>query len=892
MYNKNMQLILTHEQADFDALASLLCAHILNEKAIPVLPNRANRNVRNFLNLYGADLPFSEARDLPGSSIRQITLVDTQSLVTLKGLNPKTRVFVIDHHEKRVDIPTDWQVQLEQVGATTTILVDLLRETSRSLSSIEATLLLLGIYEDTGSLTYASTTARDVKAAAYLLERGASLRIAVEYLNPALSENQRRLADDLLDNAKSHQIHGRNIIISCADARYMQEEVSSIAHKLRDLLDPDALFLFVQTMEGVRLVARSTSDQVDVSHIARKLGGGGHARAAAALIQGRASGAEIPRLEKLADEVMAELHKVIKPPITISKIMSRKPHLITPTTSLEDANRLMQRYGYEGYPVVENGKVVGLLTRRAVDRAAHHKLNLNAGSLMEAGDHSLMSTDTIDQLQQLMATTGWGQIPVIDPESGNIVGIVTRTDLLKTLPGQNGVLPGQHNYADLLERSLPSCRLALLKLIAQFSGQEQQSIYVVGGFVRDLLLERPSLDFDIVVEGDAIKFAHDLSRKFGGRVVTHKRFSTAKWQIKSIQAKLLASMACINQESNELPDALDFISARTEFYEHPSALPTVERSSIKLDLHRRDFTINTLALRLDGHHYGELYDYWGGLTDLEKKQVRVLHSLSFVDDPTRLLRAVRFEQRFQFQIEKRTLQLMGEAKELLHQLSGERIHHEFDLIFGESALFPILRRLNELDLLTHIHPRLTWRPGFEATFNEALSYTQKNSWRIPASVGNTSMRHALLYLVWLVQLDGISGVDVGQRLRLSRPLLDTLQKITVLTDTIPNWKELKSSQLTMILEKIPIYGVYALYCITTDKVIKQKLEDFATCWRFIAPSLNGNDLRARGIPPGPHYSRILTELRSAWLDGQISSPEEELKLLDSFIQDLNDGKSH
>ncbi len=892
MYNKNMQVILTHEQADFDALASLFCAHLLNEKAIPVLPNRANRNVRNFLNLYGADLPFLEARDLTSSVIHQITLVDTQSLVTLKGINTKTRVNVIDHHEERADLPQEWHVRLERVGATTTILVDMLQETNRTLTTTEATLLLLGIYEDTGSLTYASTTVRDVKAAAYLLERGASLRIAVDYLNPALSENQRKLADHLLDNAKSYQINGKNIIVSCADARDIQEEVSSIAHKLRDLLDPDALFLFVHTMEGIRLVARSTSDQVDVSHIARIFGGGGHNRAAAALIQLKSSPDKPVSMEKLTDQVLTELRKTIKPPLTISKIMSRRPHLITPDTSLEDANRLMQRYGYEGYPVVENGAVVGLLTRRAVDRAIHHRLNLSAGSLMEAGDHSLKSTDTIDQLQQLMAATGWGQIPVLDPESRKIVGIVTRTDLLKTLPGHNGTIPGQQNYAELLEKSLPPCRLALLKLIAQHTGQEQRSIYVVGGFVRDLLLERPSLDFDIVVEGDAAKFALELAEKFGGRVITHRRFSTAKWQIKNIRSSLLTSMGCSDLNEPDLPDALDFISARTEFYDHPTALPTVERSSIKLDLHRRDFTINTLALRLDGHHYGELYDYWGGLADLDKKLVRVLHSLSFVDDPTRLLRAVRFEQRFQFQIEKRTQQLMGEARELLHQLSGERIHHEFDLIFNESALFDILHRLSELELLPQIHPRLTWNESFRASFIEALNYTHNSAWKLPVSVGATPLQHALLYLVWLAQLDEAAGCDVGRRLRLSKPILETLEKISTLVHTIQEWKDLPPSQFTRKLEKIPVYGVYALHCITGDEMLKRKLEKLATSWRFVAPILNGDDLRERGIPPGPHYASILNEIRSAWLDGQVSSAAQERSLLDSLVQEFNDRKDH
>ncbi len=882
-----MEVILTHEQADFDALASLLCAHLLNENAIPVLPNRVNRNVRNFLNLYGADFPFVEARDLSPAPIRQVTLVDTQSLVTLKGITAKTAVNIIDHHEPKPDLPSNWQLRTEKLGAITTLLVDLLREHNHPVSMMEATLLLLGIYEDTGSLTYASTTVRDVKAAAYLMENGASLKIAADFLNPALSESQKKLADLLLENARTKNIHGKTIIISCAEALDMNEEISSIAHKLRDLLDPDALLLFVHTVEGIRLVARSTSDQVDVSKIAQHFGGGGHQRAAAALIQTNELNA-LEIIESYCTEVVEELKKTIQPPLTINKIMSKKPHLITPLTSLEEAHKLMQRYGYEGYPVVENGRVVGLLTRRAVDRAMSHKLKLNAGSLMEAGEHSLKNTDTIDQLQQLMAATGWGQIPVTDAESGRITGIVTRTDLLKTLPGHNGVIPGQKNHAVMLEKALPPSRLALLKLIANFSGHGQQAIYIVGGFVRDLLLDRPSLDFDIVVEGDAEQFAHALAQQFGGRVTTHKRFNTAKWQIKSNRASLLEKMGCVMNTSPDLPDALDFISARTEFYDHPTALPTVERSSIKLDLHRRDFTINTLALRLDGHHYGELYDYWGGLQDIEKKLVRVLHSLSFVDDPTRLLRAVRFEQRFQFQIEKRTLQLMSQARELLHQLSGERIHHEFDLIFNEKEPLPILRRLEELGLLNQIHPGFDWKAEYEAGFQESINYAKYIDWNLPDSIGNTPMRQSLIYLAWFASLEGSRGLEVGQRLRLSRQLLETLEKVIDLAQESDTLAALPPSKLTVILEKVPLYGVFSLFSLTRNTLLREKLNSYAVKWRFIAPGIDGNTLRERGVPPGPEYTRILSLIRSAWLDGKVDTPTAEEKLLAKLLEG-NDG---
>jgi tRNA nucleotidyltransferase (CCA-adding enzyme) len=878
-----MEVALTHEQADFDALAALLCIHLIDEKIIPVLPNRVNRNVREFLNLYGADFPFIEPRDLAAASIDGVTLVDTQSLVTLKGITTRTRVSVIDHHNAKEDLSPDWNCRISKMGATTTILVDMMREQNPPLSMIQTTLLLLGIYEDTGSLTYASTTVRDVKAAAYLLEKGASLRIAADYLNPSLSEEQRKLADRLLENARSLTIHGKHIIVSNAIALDLNEEISSIAHKMRDLLDPDALFLIVRTPEGIRLVARSTSDQINVARIAHRFGGGGHERAAAALLQASSTEDNQALLANLNDQLIEELSKSIKPPLTVSKIMSRRPHLMSPSTSLQEAAGLMQRYGYEGYPVVENDKVVGLLTRRAVDRAVSHKLNLNAGSLMEAGEYTLKSTDTIDQLHQLMAATGWGQIPVVDPESGKIIGIVTRTDLLKTLPGYNGAIAGQKNYASMLDKALPPLRLALLKMIANFSGQEHQAIYIVGGFVRDLLLERPSIDFDVVVEGDAIAFAHSLERKFGGRVVSHRRFGTAKWQIESIWSSLQAHLGFAKRTRADLPDSLDFISARTEFYDHPSALPTVERSSIQLDLHRRDFTINTLALRLDGHHYGELYDYWGGLADLEKKQVRVLHSLSFVDDPTRLLRAVRFEQRFQFQIEKRTRQLMSEAREMLKQLSGERIHHEFDLIFNEADPISILQRLQELDLLEYIHPKLKWEKSLETPLTAALNYQNYPDWDLPALVGNTPSRLILPYLIWLIPLSASAGIEIGKRLRLSNQVMDILEKTGSNLPGVDELKRMPPSRFTAECDKIPILGIFSVFCLTNDAELKQKIEQYAVKWRKITPSLDGNALREKGIPQGPQYSRILTQLREAWLDGKINSKEDELTFLEKIL---------
>ncbi len=174
--------------------------------------------------------------------------------------------------------------------------------------------------------------------------------------------------------------------------------------------------------------------------------------------------------------------------------------------------------------------------------------------------------------------------------------------------------PGGSTWQTGSNSALPAARLALLKTVASQAHELHQAAYIVGGFVRDLLLDRPSQDFDVVVEGDAISLGQALSQRFGGRIVAHGRFGTAKWWIANQRDALAASLDNgLLLDARDLPESLDLISARTEFYEYPTALPTVERCSIKLDLHRRDFTINTMAVRLDGRHYGELYDYWGGL---------------------------------------------------------------------------------------------------------------------------------------------------------------------------------------------------------------------------------------------------------------------------------------
>jgi len=865
----------------------LLAAHLLDDIAVPVLPRRMNRNVQAFLTLYGADLPFVDPRDLPNQPVEAVTLVDTQSMVSIKGMGSHTRVRVMDHHPRKENLPRDWEVISADTGATTTMLIEELREANGDLSIIQATLLLMGIYEDTGSLTYSRTNSRDLRAAAFLLDQGASLTIAGNFLNHPLSPRQQALYDQLRIGAETHHIHGHTIVIAVGDAQDMDEELSSIAHKLRDLLDPDALFLVVSTRSGVQLIARSNTDNIDVAVVVANFGGGGHERAAASLIRDR-------QLAAVHIELVSLLPRFVHPAITVSQIMSSGPQVLSPFTPVEEAAERMRRYGYEGYPVVQDGKVVGLLTRRTVDRALAHRMPATASSLMEAGAVTVQPDDSLEHLQRLMTDSGWGQVPVVSPETGEIIGIVTRTDLLRTLTPQPS-LPSRQNLASRLENALPVTRLVLLQAVARAAHDQHAALYIVGGFVRDLLLDRPSLDFDLVVEGDAIALARALAARYGGRVTSHARFGTAKWLISGHAAIVRNRLGAAENSTGsldappstlhdfDLPDSLDLVTARTEFYTHPTALPTVERGSIKLDLHRRDFTINTLALRLDGRHYGELHDYWGGLTDLRLGLVRVLHSLSFVDDPTRMLRAARFEQRFDFQIEERTLDLLGEALTLLDRISGDRIRHELNNILAEQNTPQILARLGELRLLNAIHPNLIWDEWLGSSFIAIPSNPPDANWGVPPNATGVVLKRSLAYTIWLMRLTPQEANAVNKRLKLPAELGKIIREACELWHDLPNLATASASTAVARLEPVHPLARYAVYLATSDNRLRTVIETYITRWQKITSTTSGHDLRRRGLPPGPIYRRILDDLRNAWLDGKITTEAEEIALLEKLI---------
>jgi tRNA nucleotidyltransferase (CCA-adding enzyme) len=859
-----MHLIATHDNADFDAIASLLGAAKLYPGAVPAIPRRINRNVRDFLHLYWDEFPFFRPQDVftqKSVQVTRVTLVDSQHFPSLKGIDEKTQFHVIDHHALSRDLPPGTQTTLQYIGATATLMVEEIQHHHIRLTPNEATLLILGIYEDTGSLTYASTTPRDVRAAAWLLEQNASLDVARQFLNYPLSDSQRALYDRLTDVFETHEIEGRTIMVAAAHAEGYVEEVSTLAHKLRDLFEPDALFLVVGMDDHTQLVARSTTDAIDVGAVAAHFGGGGHPRAAAALIRH-------VNLAQIHDQLLAALHQHIRPPTTVSQIMSHGVRTLGPTDTVAEAAAMMTRYGHEGFPVVEDGKIMGVLTRGEIDKALHHKLgNTAIQQFMRKGPFYVSPQDSVEKLQALMMREGLGQVPVVD--NGKIVGIVTRTDLIKLW-----VEPPQPSRADeITERlatAVPKPMLRLLREAGRLAAKQGDSLFIVGGFVRDLLLGTPTLDIDLVVEGDAIQLARQLAQRYGGRVRSHQRFGTAKWLIRDSQ---------ISASDTQLPQSLDFVTARTEYYEHPSALPEVERSSIKQDLHRRDFTINTLAIQLAPDRFGELLDFYGGENDLQRGLIRVLHSLSFVEDPTRMLRAARLEQRLAFHIEARTEELLRDALDLLDPVSGERIYHELHLIFYEAMPERALLRLDDLGVLRQIHPGLCIDNWVVQRFKEIRSGLDNSPW------ANTQPKdvHYLGLLIFRMSEKTLDEIII--RLRIRTQDASTLKQVQILKSLLPELNQpRRPSQLHHMLEPLASEALLVGWLACEEETACAQIAQFQRELRGVEPIMDGHFLSQEfNLRPGPLYRQILDYLRAARLDGQVITLDDEYDLVEHWL---------
>ena len=868
-----MKVILTHNHADFDAVASLLAMHKLEPDAVPVLPRQVNRNVSQFLLLYDRQWNLTPAEDvaLQREEVEMAYVVDTQGFDMVRGMSAETPLHIIDHHLQMRDLPATATFDGTPTGANVTLLVERIIERGVVIDGLEATLLLLGIYEDTGHFQFKSTTPRDFRAAAWLLEQEADLDTVREFTQQTLNVAQSGLFNRLQESSITLNVNSHEIVLSSASVPTQVREAAVIARELLEIFGSDALFVVMQTEDSVQMIARSVNDDVDVAAILREFGGNGHPRAAAAFVRETS-------LTSVLNKLIDTLPEFTAPAVRVEALMSWGVQTITNNTSVSEAHAMMRESGHEGYPVVDGDSLIGLLTRRAVDRAMLHDLHkLNVTEVMDAGQYAMHPFDSVELLKERMLASGWGQMPVIG-EEGRLLGIVTRTDLINHWGQRPREAVRHHQILETMRAMFAPGVWALLEAIGQTAQAENKGLYLVGGIVRDLLLERQNLDIDLVVEGDAIEFAGSLAEQFGGEVQEHRKFGTAKWKIDEQVARALNH----HWDAAAFPDSVDFATSRAEFYAEPSALPTVRRGSIKLDLHRRDFSINALAIRLSPAPMGHLLDFYNGERDLREGLVRVLHSLSFIDDPTRMLRAARFEQRFSFKIEARTEELIRGALELLKRVSGDRIRHEFNLILAEAHPLAALERLDDLGVLEHIHPALNIEPQTRDYFSKMEALRQEPPWPLPEDFDNWRV---LAFSLLILHLSEAEVHDLGKRLSLPRSSLDQLLAVRAgyaLRDQI---SDMTPADVVRHLEKLGMTAWLACWIVYNDAA-RLHLEQLVTQWQYQHPTLNGADLQAMGLPPGPDIGQLLSEIRSAWLNGEINDGREERIFTEGRIRQL------
>ncbi|MCB0076268.1 MAG: CBS domain-containing protein [Anaerolineales bacterium] len=868
-----MKIILTHDHTDFDAVASQFGAWKLNPDWQPVVGRYLNRNVQAFLTLHGQALPFVPSTALPDEPVEALMLVDSQSTPSLKGVDLSTvrSVRVVDHHERRDSTPDDWALSLHSTGSCATIFVERMIEQRLTLSWVEATLMLLGIHEDTGSLVYGGTTARDVRAAAWLMEQGADLDTLRAFLDHPLDERQQQLYRSLLEGVEALTINGFVVVVATGQSEKYVSDVSTLANNIRQLYDPAAIILVAQMGNHIQLVARSATDEINVGALMKRFGGGGHARAAAAFVEDES-------LDEVTQRLRAWLPEEVRPSLTVNDLMSRgRIRTFVDSQPISDAHAAMQRWGHEGFPVLsDGGAVVGLLTRRDVDRAMQHGLGgAKIREFMQRGTVAVTPRDSVAHVRRVMTSENIGQLAVVDAQNGEMLGIVTRTDLLRhsaPLPEEH---PRRQRIRKLLEAQINEPTLALMRQIAERATALGHTPYLVGGLVRDLLLDRPLNDLDIVIEGNAIPIARALADEMGGRIVAHRRFGTAKWLLDDEahppQVALLRAAG--------LPEHIDLISARAEFYSHPTALPQVDHASIKQDLHRRDFTINTLAISLAPADEGRLLDFYGGLADLESGVLRVLHNLSFVDDPTRILRAVRFEQRLGFQIEPRTEALLQASLDLLAEVSPDRLRHELYRILTEPASAAIFARMDQLGILGELLPDVRW----EAGDSERLSRLRAAGYDDPPTL--------LTALIW----DLAAGKARIQRIAARVALPNQWRTRLLAMHTL---RQNKAPIIEPALSNSALYEalqgyeplVLALVATMTDSApFRDRLRHYLDELRHRELAISGELLAETGLPPSHHYTDLLRMVHHAMLDGDAPDEASQRALLFEAAARLRDG---
>ncbi len=883
---EKLKVITSHTNADFDSFACCVGLKKLKPNFEIVLCGIPVQNLKEYLRFYGDTFSFLTESDLKKSSepIDELIIVDTNGLDRVgdeikSRLTKDAKITVIDHH------PEIWPTSdgmasgervekiFKQVGAATTIVVNMLKENGIKITSEEATLLAIGIYEDTGSLLFSSTTIEDVECVLYLLRNGASISVVAEYVRFDLTIDQKHILSDMLQNVTVYDVDDYQITISHAESDKFIGGLAAIVSKFWYTHSVETLIAVVRMGKKTFITARTKSLDIDLAGLMGEFGGGGHKQAASATI----SAAPV---EEVIHKVLQLLPKYVFKGIKARDIMSAPVRTVFANETIEDANRIMEVTGHGGLPVIEENKLIGIVTKKSVDKAMNHGLGKRPVKSIMSSKLTTATLDTpVSVLKKMMIDHDIGRIPILD-ENNMLAGIVTRSDVIKATNSEvhqthlsgSTVVPTFTNLSKLISERLPNRVVNLLRLLGLYGFDFNISVYVVGGFVRDLLLGIPNYDLDIVVEGNGIEFAKHVGRQLNATVVPYDKFFTASVVFKD-------------------GFKIDVATARTEYYEQPGKLPQVDISTIRKDLHRRDFTINAMAIKLNPSEYGTLYDFFNCQKDLKDGIIRVLYNLSFIEDPTRMIRAIRFEQRYDFKMEPSTLELLKKNLEenYLERVSGARIRQEIEKILVEENSLKAIRRMAELGMIRHIFPKTYYTNTMEEKIKTMFRHLPRLQERFEDLNDFYAISTILLEYYDLPTLE-----ELRARYGYPKKFIESLKYAETI---IPVVKSLIESQFSFsdvykVLGKSNPYVYVHLSSYLDDNGMAYLLKYIDTVQNTRLNTISGKMLVEKyNIKAGPVLNSILEQVFSLKLDNPNLDEEEAVK---NIINSLNvlSGENH
>lgn len=424
---------------------------------------------------------------------------------------------------------------------------------------------------------------------------------------------------------------------------------------------------------------------------------------------------------------------------------------------------------------------------------------------------------------------------------------------------------------------LPKEILNLLFICRDLSWQINCNIFLIGGFVRDLILKVENFDIDIVVEGNGLEFAKLLSNKLKAHILQHKQFGTATITV-AVPFRI----------------KIDIATARKEIYQFPASLPQVTFGLIKDDLARRDFSINAMAIDITEKKFGRLIDYFNGKIDLKKKMIRILHNLSFIDDPTRILRAIRFKERYDFKIEKKSLQLLKEAigKDMLNKVQKQRLRDELILMLREKDPIRCILGIHKLCGLNFIHKNLKLDKYIVELLYEVKKIIEWFKQEFPQK---RLPDYWLMYLMVLIKKLSLKDIKhliqefafrKGEKIRIicyksiTPKVIKQLKKRKILPSTIYK-----------LLEPLSYEVILLILIETKDYLVVERIKDFFIIYNGMRLSVGGQHLRDLGAVPGPHFKKILNKALYAKINGKFSSKKDELDFLKKELIRINDHRN-